>query len=129
MNAPLPPAAAGGCPIDHQALAAARAPNGCPVSARAAAFNPFEDAYLQDPPEYVRWAREQEPVFWSPQLGYWVVTRYDDVKAIFRDHASFSPANALEKITPPSEEALKVHRLIDALIETGRTGASVRIAA
>ena len=108
MNAPLSPAAAGGCPIDHQALAAARAPNGCPVSARAAAFNPFEDAYLQDPPEYVRWAREQEPVFWSPQLGYWVVTRYDDIKAIFRDHASFSPSNALEKITPPSEEALKV---------------------
>ena len=78
------------------------------MSSKAAAFNPFEKDYLQDPPEYVRWAREQEPVFFSPQLGYWVVTRYDDIKAIFRDHANFSPANALEKITPPGEAVLQV---------------------
>ena len=97
-----------GCPVDHSGSTGAAAPEGCPVSAKANAFNPFEEAYLQDPPEYVRWAREQEPVFYSPQLGYWVVTRYDDIKAIFRDHARFSPANALEKITPPGEAVLKV---------------------
>ncbi|WP_198349363.1 MULTISPECIES: cytochrome P450/oxidoreductase [Ramlibacter] len=105
MNAPLPRSVTSGCPVDHAAL---RAPNGCPVSARAAAFDPFEDAYLQDPPEYLRWAREQEPVFYNPTLGYWVVSRYDDIKAIFRDHGSFSPSNALEKITPPSEAAQQV---------------------
>ncbi|SAK97802.1 ferredoxin [Caballeronia hypogeia] len=82
-----------------------RAPNGCPVSARAAEFDPFGDSYSQDPPEYVRWAREQEPVFWSPKLGYWVVTRYDDIKAIFRDNLTFSPSIALEKITPTGPEA------------------------
>ena len=49
------------------------------MSPRAADFDPFSDGYQQDPPEYVRWAREQEPVFYSPVLGYWVVTRYDDV--------------------------------------------------
>ncbi|MFX1761708.1 cytochrome P450/oxidoreductase [Paraburkholderia sp. A1RI-2L] len=77
----------------------------CPVSANAAAFDPFSDGYQQDPPEYVRWAREQEPVFYSPQLGYWVVTRYDDIKAIFRDNLTFSPSIALEKITPTGPEA------------------------
>ncbi|WP_250536170.1 cytochrome P450/oxidoreductase [Caballeronia sp. AZ10_KS36] len=81
------------------------APNGCPVSARAADFDPFSDGYQQDPPEYVRWAREQEPVFYSPKLGYWVVTRYDDIKAIFRDNLTFSPSIALEKITPTGPEA------------------------
>jgi cytochrome P450 len=70
------PANTGGCPIDHAALARAQ---GCPVSPRAAEFDPFGDGYQQDPPEYVRWAREQEPVFYSPKLGYWVVTRYDDI--------------------------------------------------
>jgi cytochrome P450/ferredoxin-NADP reductase len=75
------------------------------VSARAAAFDPFEDGYQQDPPEYVRWSREQEPVFFSPKLGYWVVTRYDDIKAIFRDNITFSPSIALEKITPTCSEA------------------------
>ncbi|MGH8812211.1 MAG: cytochrome P450/oxidoreductase [Advenella sp.] len=78
---------------------------GCPVSARAAQFDPFEDAYQQDPPEYVRWAREQEPVFFSPKLGYWVVTRYEDIKHIFRDNITFSPSIALEKITPTGPEA------------------------
>src|SRR5690606_13380065 len=46
-----------------------------------------------------------EPVFYSPKLGYWVVTRYDDIKAIFRDNITFSPSIALEKITPTGEEA------------------------
>lgn len=87
------------CPAD---------PRGCPVSHDAAAFNPFGDAFSQDPPGYLQWARAKEPVFFSPELGYWVVTRYDDIKAIFRDHRSFSPSNALEKITPPTDAVQKV---------------------
>ena len=93
------------CPIDHAALTGLSGPTGCPVSAGAAAFDPFADGYQQDPPEYVRWSREQEPVFYSPRLGYWVVTRYDDIKAIFRDNITFSPSIALEKITPTGPEA------------------------
>jgi cytochrome P450/ferredoxin-NADP reductase len=98
-------ATASQCPFHHASESAPTAPNGCPVSARAAAFDPFEDGYQQDPPEYVRWAREQEPVFYSPKLGYWVVTRYADIKAIFRDNITFSPSIALEKITPTGPEA------------------------
>ncbi|WP_066703372.1 cytochrome P450/oxidoreductase [Curvibacter delicatus] len=105
MNSSSAAAIKPGCPIDHKALTGLQAPNGCPISQRAAEFDPFEDAYQQDPPEYVRWAREQEPVFYSPKLGYWVVTRYDDIKAIFRDNITFSPSIALEKITPTSQEA------------------------
>jgi len=109
-----------GCPFDHSRppeFANARGAqvcsehpqrqgqSACPVSAYAAAFDPFGDAYQQDPPEYLRWAREQEPVFYSPQLDYWVVARFDDVKAIFRDNITFSPSIALEKITPTGQEA------------------------
>lgn len=104
MSLPTSQSPASGCPV-HQAAQPAGA--GCPmhVSPRAAEFDPFGDAYQQDPPEYVRWAREQEPVFYSPKLGYWVVTRYDDIKAIFRDNVTFSPSIALEKITPTGPEA------------------------
>ena len=77
----------------------------CPVSREAAEFDPFGDGYQQDPPGYVAWSRESEPVFWSPKLGYWVVTRYEDIKAVFRDNLTFSPSVALEKITPTSREA------------------------
>ncbi|KIG03293.1 cytochrome P450/oxidoreductase [Caballeronia concitans] len=93
------------CPFHASGPSEIAAPNGCPVSPRAADFDPFSDGYQQDPPEYVRWAREQEPVFYSPKLGYWVVTRYDDIKAIFRDNLTFSPSIALEKITPTGAEA------------------------
>ena len=93
-----------GCPVGRGA-AQNTAPNGCPISAQAAAFDPFGDAYQQDPPESLRWARAQEPTFYSPQLGYWVVTRYASVQAIFRDHHSYSPAIALEKITPTGDAA------------------------
>lgn len=97
MSASVPSAA---CPVDHAALT-----GGCPVSANAAAFDPFGPAYQADPAESLRWSRDEEPVFYSPELGYWVVTRYEDVKAVFRDNLVFSPAIALEKITPVSEEA------------------------
>ncbi|WPG35984.1 cytochrome P450/oxidoreductase [Variovorax sp. EBFNA2] len=99
------PSRTSGCPIAHGALSSHSTPTGCPVSQRAAEFDPFEDGYQQDPPEYVRWAREQEPIFYSPKLGYWVITRYDDIKAVFRDNLTFSPSNALEKITPTGDEA------------------------
>ncbi len=98
-------APAAGCPVAHGPLSPLQTPTGCPVSVRAADFDPFGDGYQQDPPEYLRWAREKEPVFYSPQLGYWVITRYDDIQAIFRDNVTFSPSIALEKITPTGEDA------------------------
>ncbi|MDW5376176.1 cytochrome P450/oxidoreductase [Halomonas sp. HP20-15] len=102
-----PPLAAGErCPFSAAGSGpVAESPNGCPVSPRAATFDPFERDYQLDPAEALRWSRDQEPVFYSPRLGYWVVSRYADVKAIFRDNRTFSPSIALEKITPVSQAA------------------------
>ena len=100
-----PPLHRSGCPHATQPLSTYTTPTGCPVSQRAADFDPFSDDYQQDPPAYVRWAREREPIFYNPALGYWVVTRYDDIKSIFRDNITFSPSIALEKITPTGDEA------------------------
>ena len=109
MNTPTPSSS---CPVAHGGPTAQpptrTSPTGCPISARAAAFNPFAPDYQQDPAACLRWAREDEPVFYSPEIGYWVVTRYDDVKAVFRDPVLFSPANALEKITPATPEVLAI---------------------
>jgi len=89
-----------GCPV-HAGV------SGCPVSAEAQAFDPFAAEYLANPAEALKWSRDQEPVFYSPQLGYWVVSRYEDVKAVFRDNVTFSPSIALERVVPPSEEAME----------------------
>ncbi|WP_417678743.1 cytochrome P450/oxidoreductase [Pseudodonghicola sp.] len=91
-----------GCPMH------AAATSGCPVSQMAEAFDAFEGPYQLDPAEALRWSRDQLPVFYSPKLGYWVVSRYEDIKAVFRDGILFSPKNVLEKITPATPEAMEV---------------------
>tara|TARA_R110002096_G_scaffold309403_1_gene503885 strand:- start:3171 stop:5459 length:2289 start_codon:yes stop_codon:yes gene_type:complete len=85
-----------------------KTPTGCPISNEAAAFDVFEGSYLANPPEALRWSREKEPVFYNPKLGYWVVTRYEDVKSVFRDNLLFSPSIVLEKITPAPPEAEEI---------------------
>ncbi|MCY0148144.1 cytochrome P450/oxidoreductase [Hoeflea sp. G2-23] len=94
------------CPAHAAAGSGNAAMGGCPVSPQAAAFDPFSPAYLANPAEALKWSREQEPVFYNPELGYWVVSLYDDVKAVFRDNITFSPSIALERVVPPSEAAL-----------------------
>jgi cytochrome P450/ferredoxin-NADP reductase len=89
------------CPVDGRQ---AQPNTGCPVQP----FDPFSGEFHRDPPASLRWAREQRPVFYSPEIGYWIVTRFDDVKAVFRDNVTFSPSIALEKITPPSVEAQRI---------------------
>ncbi|MGH8111347.1 MAG: hypothetical protein ACREPL_05350, partial [Rhodanobacteraceae bacterium] len=80
----------------------------CPFDRRAANFDPFNDAFMDNPAESVRWAREEAPIFYSPKLGYWVVTCYGTIKDIFRDNKTFSPSIALESYAPPSDEVTTV---------------------
>lgn len=94
--------------LPRESRCPAQSPTGCPISYKAAAFNPFGPAYQQDPAATLKWARDEEPVFYSPELAYWVVTRYEDVKAVFRDNILFSPSIALEKITPAPPEAAEI---------------------
>lgn len=100
--------ASGECPFQPSQASVALSPTGCPVSPEAAEFDPFDAPYQLDPAEALRWFREQEPVFYSPKLDYWVVSRYEDVKAVFRDNVTFSPSIALEKLTPAPPEATKI---------------------
>jgi cytochrome P450 len=84
-----------------------RTPTGCPVRESAARFSFFQVEYQQDPGGSLAWAREVEPVFYNPESDYWVVTKYDDVKTIFRQFDSYSAAIALAPVTPPSDDALQ----------------------
>jgi cytochrome P450/ferredoxin-NADP reductase len=97
--------------VQRTAAAETAAPKqqlGCPMSRQAESFDPFESEYQLDPAEALRWSRAQEPVFFCPKLGYWVVSRYADIKEIFRDNQTFSPSIALEKIMPASPQAQEV---------------------
>src|SRR6185436_5221089 len=47
-------------------------------------FNPMDPAFVADPYPTYRRLRAEDPVHQSP-LGFWVLTRYEDVAAALRD--------------------------------------------
>jgi len=68
-------------------------------------FNPFRDPYLADPYAFFADARSATPVFHSPLIKYWVVTRHRDIRQIFESPKQYSAANALSPVQPPCAEA------------------------
>ena len=98
----------------------------CPSSEDAAkavgeAFDPFD---LTDPFPFYRHARKDAPVFYSPKIGSWVFSRYEDVKAIFNDWKTFSSENAQSPFWPLAEET---QRILKQGGFEGRSGLSARI--
>ena len=93
-------------------------PTGCPV---AHGYDPFEQA---DP--FATWEhlRGDDPVFLDERSGYWVVTRYDDVKAVFGDWESFSSAIAHE---PVRERGPQAKHIMDDGGFTAYSGLSARV--
>jgi cytochrome P450 len=63
-------------------------------------FDPFHDPYLADPYPFFAEAQTATPVFYSPLLDYWVVTRYHDIRQVFQTPQRFSAVNALAPIQP-----------------------------
>jgi len=102
-------------------------PAACPHSQLAQEFSPWEPAYVDDPyPFYVR-ARAAEPIFYSPEIDMWVVTRYDDIWTVLRDPARFSAANALSPVSTFTPEARQIlldggYTLIPALTNNDPPG-------
>jgi cytochrome P450 len=91
--------------IDDDARRHASA-GGCPVTGIGREFDPFVDPYLADPYPFWLRARQSEPVFYSPELDYWVVTRYEDIKAVFADPKAFSASIAQTPIKPLAPEVV-----------------------
>jgi cytochrome P450 len=51
-----------------------------------------------DPYAMWRWLREHDPVYWHPPAelpGFWALTKYDDIRAVYRDPATFSSAGGI----------------------------------
>ena len=65
--------------------------------------------FLADPYPLLRQLREENPVYWSNSIGGWIVTRYDDVVATFKDVCSYSNEGRLARAVEylPSESRVK----------------------
>ena len=53
-------------------------------------YNPFDADTISDPFSAYRSLRTNSPVYKSEEHGFWVVSRYDDVTRVLRDHENFS---------------------------------------
>jgi cytochrome P450 len=75
-------------------------PTGCPVFH---GHDPLSPTELSDPYTSLKHARAEVPVFFTPELNLWSVTRHEDVLAVLRDEVNFSAAGALGVPSPPEE--------------------------
>ena len=80
--------------------------HGCPI----VHFDPFGNDYLADPYAFYQWAQQQQPIFYSETLKYWVLTRYDDIKGALKDAETFSSRNATDPFTPVTPTTAAVFR-------------------
>lgn len=88
----------------------APAPGGCPFGhdGGAAVHHGYEPFQMNNPfPAYAELRRE-EPVMFDERIGYWVVTRYDDIKAVFDDWETFSSENAQAPVRKRGPQATKI---------------------
>jgi cytochrome P450 len=78
----------------------------CPVNE---SFDPLSPGFLADP--YAVMAalpREEQPVFFAPSIGYYVLTRYADIEQVFLDPATYSAAVAQAPLVPLVPEAQQI---------------------
>ena len=68
-----------------QAAADTMAPAGVPV----VDVDPFSDAFLTDPYADHERMREAGPIVWIPRYGIYASARYQEVRAILNDHATY----------------------------------------
>ncbi|MEW6270434.1 MAG: cytochrome P450 [Thermodesulfobacteriota bacterium] len=72
-------------------------------------FDPYDWSFHEDPYPTYRWLRDEAPAYHNPKIGFWAVSRYDDVLAAFKDteHLSSAKGVSLEQSShaDPSETA------------------------
>ncbi|WP_420176739.1 cytochrome P450 [Luteococcus sp. OSA5] len=84
-----------GCPVDHASLA----------GEKYHGYEPFE---MKDPFESYARLRSEEPVMFDERTNLWVVSRFDDVKAVFEDWETFSSENAQAPVRKRGPQATKI---------------------
>jgi cytochrome P450 len=68
-------------------------------------YDPAGPGEMQDPFPGWRRAREEAPVFYTPQHDVWWVSKYDEVRAVLEDPATFSSRQSFRTPPPPPDIA------------------------
>src|SRR5215471_8924239 len=63
----------------------------------------LSEEFLLEPHKVIAWLRAEDPVHFVPGLGFWMVTRYDDVRRLFTDPDATNDPRAYEHYVAPPE--------------------------
>lgn len=58
-------------------------------------FDPFDSTLQLDPYPTYRWLRDESPVHWNDERGFWTLSRFDDVWAAVHDPLRLSSAKGI----------------------------------
>ena len=53
-------------------------------------FDPYAAEFAEDPYPTYTWMRDSAPVYYQPNMNFWMLSRYDDVWRAHRDAATYS---------------------------------------
>ncbi|HEV3281642.1 MAG TPA: cytochrome P450 [Acidimicrobiales bacterium] len=66
------------------------------MSTGTATFDPFSDEYFDDPYDLYRRMRDEAPVFFSEEYGFWALFRYEDVCEAHKEWQTFSSSHGVD---------------------------------
>ena len=77
-------------------------------------FNPFSDDFFDDPYSTYRWLREEAPCYHNERMGFWALSRFEDVVTAHRDWKTFTSTHGLtlDQLTDPDNAAAQAPMII-----------------
>jgi len=72
-----------------------------------AGFDPLALDFIADPAEVIGRAHREQPVIYYPALDFWILTKYDDIRAALRDVTTCA-SSCIGLVPPPHDIAPRV---------------------
>ena len=58
-------------------------------------FDPYSTEFFEDPWDVYRWLRDEAPVYFDEELGFYAVSRYEDCVEVHRDVATYTSTHGV----------------------------------
>jgi cytochrome P450 len=86
-----------------------------PTTEASFLYDPFNPDYAMYPYDVLSKLQREEPIFYSPSLGSWILTRHQTVRSVLRDNKRFSAMVVSDPLKPlcPQARAIIVNSEYD----------------
>ena len=77
-------------------------------------FNPLSNEFFDDPYDMYQWLRDEAPCYHNERMGFWALSRFQDVVTAHRDWKTFTSTHGLtlDQLTDPDNAAAQAPMII-----------------